>query len=239
SQSLHPVAKTLLVACGLVAIALIGRPEVLGAILVAIFFVAALSRVPVALFARRLAVVVVFFGMLAALPVAFAAVTPGPAWAGPLSRPGIELAVRILLRLACGIGLAMLWTQTTRWNELVGALRRLGLPHLFADGILLAYRYVFVVVQTLEEMVTARRSRQVGAIGKREARAYSGTGAAILFAKSYAFTDELHAAMRSRCFDHRAPVAEARRFSLADTLAVIGGLTALVLVAWLRMIHAV
>ncbi|HVT12737.1 MAG TPA: cobalt transporter CbiM [Fimbriimonadaceae bacterium] len=238
SQSFHPAAKTLVVACGLIGIALVGRPAVLGAIFVAILLIAVLSKVPLASFVRRLAIIVAFFGILAALPVAFAAVTPGPVLAGPFSRPGVELAVRILLRLACGIGLAILWTQTTRWNELVAALRRLGLPHVLADGILLAYRYIFVVVQTLEEMVTARRSRQVGGVGRREARAYSGTGAAILFAKSYAFTDELHAAMRSRCFDHRAPTAEARRFTSADTLAVIGGVAAVLLIVWLRVVHA-
>jgi energy-coupling factor transporter transmembrane protein EcfT len=65
----------------------------------------------------------------------------------------------------------------------------------------LTYRYLFVIVETMCEMTEARTSRQVGACTKDQGRSYAGQGAAILFAKSQAFTEEMHQAMLSRGFD--------------------------------------
>jgi energy-coupling factor transporter transmembrane protein EcfT len=120
-----------------------------------------------------------------------------------VSGPGAEAAITMLLRLACGIGTMLLLTQTTRWHSLVKGLRSLGLPEGICGGLTLAYRYLFVTVATLEEMVIARKSRQIGhamagSAAKDHAREYAGAGAAILFGKSYALMEEVHMAMRSR-----------------------------------------
>lgn len=216
-QGMNSTAKAGLALLALAGSAVAGRQESLVGALLLTLALAAVSRVPFAAFLGRLAVSVAFFGFVVAAPVALAAVTPGRVVFGSgafaLSDSGLHMSGLILLRIACGISITQLWTLTTRWNELVGSLRKLGMPAFFCTGITLAYRYLFVTMETLEEMAVARRSRQAGQIDKGQARSYSGAGAAILFAKSHAFTEELHLAMRSRSLETQggAPLRGPRR----------------------------
>ena len=242
-QNLNGTAKALLVLSGLVLAALIALPAGLFFILILIGILAAASRIPLRTFFGRLISAVAFFGLLVAAPLSLAGVTPGKpiGGVGPLvlTDAGVHMATLILLRIACGIGITLLWTLTTRWNELVGGLRRLGLPALFCTGITLTYRYLFVTIETLQEMVTARRSRQSGPIDKQQSRVYAGTGVAILFGKSHAFTEEVHMAMRSRSFDTGTGHATKPRWSRADAVAVVSCILLFIVIASLKVAHIV
>lgn len=242
-QGVSAPAKAVLALGALFGIALAGRQEILIASLFLTCALAAASKVPFPAFLGRLAASVAFFGSVVAAPVALAAVTPGRAVFGSgafaLSDSGLHMASLILLRIACGIGVTLIWTLTTRWNDLVGSLRLLGLPAFFCTGITLAYRYLFVTIETLEEMAEARRSRQAGPIDKGQARSYSGAGAAILFSKSHAFTEELHLAMRSRTLETEGlPMLRKRR--RRARLAYMTSCIALILTAiLLKVAHIV
>jgi cobalt/nickel transport system permease protein len=206
-QGLDARVKFGLALAALVGVALTKQAWVLTLGLGLILGLAWTSWVPIRAFSTRVWGTVFFFGTFAALPLALRAVTPGPIWLalGPfsVSNTGALAAITMLLRLACGIGTMLLLTQTTRWHSLVKGLRSLGLPDGICGALTLAYRYLFVTVATLEEMVIARKSRQVrnapvGSFAKAQARDYAGAGAAILFGKSYSLMEEVHMAMRSR-----------------------------------------
>jgi len=241
-QSIHPLAKTLGFVCALMATAFAHSPLVLAAMIGLVAAGAFVSAVPMKSTFLRVFGSVIFFGSAVALPVAFQGMTPGPValQLGPiaLSTPGLHAAMMILLRLAAGISLAILWNLTTRWNDLLKSLRWLGAPPFLITTATLTYRYIFVMMETLGDMVDARKSRQVGACDKRQARTYAGNATGVLFAKSLAFTEELQMAMQSRGAGSPAKPSSMRNWRGVDSIAVAAGAVLLMLVVWQGMSHA-
>ena len=201
-QSLPNGPKAVLFLCGLIAVSLAHAPILLMAMLIISVGLARMSAIPVPGFVRRVMGSVAFFGLPLALPMALKAVTPGPTALelGPLvlSAAGLTAAGMLLARLATSISLALLWILTSRSHQLVRSLDAIGASKDLQTSLLLTYRYLFVLMETLGDMVTARTSRQVGGADKKQVREYAGAGAAILFAKSLGLTEELHQAMLAR-----------------------------------------
>jgi len=159
---------------------------------------------------------------------------------GPIvvTTSGLGLGLQMLLRLASGLAVTYLLVRTTRTNEILAILRRLGLPAPIVQWLGLTYRYLFVLTETLGEMIEARRSRQPGRPSDRIAREYVGAGTAVLFGKSMSLVDELHLAMKSRSFNATAPAVKTRTWSVIDGAYLAIGI-ALFGCVLLRSIHAV
>ena len=204
-QAVPPMPKAVLFLLLLAGTSLATAPAPLLALFFSCLVAARLSQVPFRPLATQVLGTALFFGPVLALPVSLVAVTPGHA-AFQLGRigfsePGLRMGGTILLRLVAGIALASLWCQTTRWHLMLASLKAIGTPRLFLSAAALTYRYVFVLLSALAEMVEARTSRQVQAVTNNEAREYAGSGTAILFAKSLALAEETHFAMQARGFD--------------------------------------
>jgi energy-coupling factor transporter transmembrane protein EcfT len=189
------------------------------------------SRLPLKLLVVRPFTGSLFFGLVLAIPLSLASVTPGPvAFAlGSIqfSHTGISSAEILLLRIAACILISTLWTSTSSWSTTLTVLKRYRATELFANCAALSYRFLHIASVTLSEMVTARISRQAGALRKDQARTYAGVGTAILFAKSMAHTEETHAAMRSRGSEC-IPTLQDRRGVLPRFYLAVGGLAILV-----------
>jgi len=228
----HPLAKAIGFIGAIVAVGLARSPWLLFGLIGISLGAAGASNVDLKSLVRRVAEAVAFFGIVVAAPVSLRAVTSGPVAFSVLgleaSSTGLQSAGMILLRLAAGISLAIVWNLTTKWYELLRSLRSLGVPALFLTTATLTYRYLFVVIETMSEMVQARSARDVGGMDKRQGRTYAGSGAAILFAKSQAFTEEVHHAMQARSLGAVSKAPYARAWRLADSVSVIVGLGSLV-----------
>lgn len=203
-QAQSPLQKSIAFFAGLVLVSLVSNPLVLGALLSASLILGITSKVPQASFWKRVGESTLFFGLVIALPSCLQIVNPGTIWGKilgiPISGTGVLAGLTILLRLACGISIGLLWKLTTRWDHLIASLKAPGVPEIALATATLSYRYLFVIVDTLATMVEARRSREVGKISAQNARDYAGTGIAVLFAKSLVLTEEMHMAMQSRGF---------------------------------------
>lgn len=186
-QKLPALAKTLAFIGLLVTISLIKTPLSLAALLLGGCILARGSKLPVASILARIGGTAAFFGLL---PAAILACT--------LPKTGLVMGEMLILRLLTSILFATLWTTTTHSRDLMASLRTLRLPRFAIRAVMLTIRYIFILIDTLTEMLIARRSRQIGALDKKQARIYAGAGAAVLFGKSIALTDELHMAMRAR-----------------------------------------
>ena len=241
-QSIHPTAKAIGFLCALVATGLATSAIQLSIILVTGFALAVASHVSLREFGLRTLASVMFFGLVFAIPITLESVTHGSIafrLVGiAFSEPGLKMASLILLRLSAGISLAMLWNQTTRWNELLSSLGGIGIPRPALTVAALTYRYLFVMVETLGEMVEARTSRQVGTLDKRQARSYAGTGTAVLFAKSLVLTEETHLAMISRGFENHPKPIHSSPWRFADRMLAFGGVFALLCVLLQGFNHA-
>jgi len=222
-QRVDPRVK-LLTLLGLVLVSVfVTRLPSLAALLAFAIVLVVLSRIPLRRFAVRAWLVVPLFTAAIVLPAMTSWVTPGDAlvtlWRdqriaiGPWHLPqtlaittaGVATAARMLLRVSAAVSFSVLLALTTRWNDLLAALRAVRVPRLFVFVLAIAYRYVFVLLRAAQDLVLARRSRTVGRVSAAEDRRFAGAAAGALFGKSQAMSEEVYGAMVARGY-----VGEAR-----------------------------
>ncbi|HYO84629.1 MAG TPA: energy-coupling factor transporter transmembrane component T [Bryobacteraceae bacterium] len=136
------------------------------------------ARLPVPPFALRLCAVLPF-------ALSFA----GIAWlAGEPGRAAL-LAVRSTL----SAGLVLLLVSTTRFEVLLAAMSRVGLPNALLDSIQFVYRYLVVIGEQMARMRTAALARGAGA---NSVVAMSQVG--VLFATAFARSERVHRTLLAR-----------------------------------------
>jgi energy-coupling factor transporter transmembrane protein EcfT len=95
----------------------------------------------------------------------------------------------------------------------------------------MAYRYIFVLLDSVSEMVTARRARTVAAKrSRRGERAIAGFSAGALFGKAHALSEEIHQAMLARGFSGEARTLERPRLGAIDAVSLVACLALAILV---------
>lgn len=185
--------------------ALTGLPAVLGALFLAAAIAAILSKLSFRSFLARGFAPTLFFGACFALPGALNLAHPGME-VFVLSRsprlsvtvPGLEFAGLALLRLLAIASIAALLSMTTRWTDLVAALRTMRVPEAFLSTTALTYRYLAVFSRAAADVLTARKSRQVGQARTAGARRFVGDLAGSLLANALRLAGEVEEAMLAR-----------------------------------------
>ena len=168
------------------------------------------SRLSLRVFLARVWLFVPVFTGLVVLPATLNLVTPGRIvvplgqwFGGPvgLTAEGLESAGLIVMRVAVSISLVVLLTLTTPWTRLLYALRSLRVPTTVILVLSMAYRYLFHLLTSVEDMYTARRARTVGTDRDlRSGRRFVAASAGALFGKSHALAEEVYLAMVARGF---------------------------------------
>jgi cobalt/nickel transport system permease protein len=216
-QRLDPRAKVLTVLLLIGAAGLLHHVLSLICLNIWLFWLARMSKVPMATFVKRVWIVVLLFTGIVVFPVLFNVVRPGTPlvvlfhlphplhlgfWTIPaevaITRQGTMAALLIVLRVGASVSLAVLLTLTTRWQALLRALGVLRIPVVFLAVLEMTYRYIFLLLQTSSEMFMARRSRMVGRASGREERGFVTSAMGQLWAKTHATSEEVHDAMLSR-----------------------------------------
>ena len=149
----------------------------------ALAVIALLSRVPPMQLLLRLALLEPFVIGIAAL----ALVRPG-GW--PLF---LVMMTKSTLCLACMVLLA----ATTRFSDLLQVLWRLRVPTLLVTTLALMHRYLFVLLEEMERMQRARRSRTFGS-GRTSAWRGSAQVAGLLFVRASERAERVYLAMCAR-----------------------------------------
>ncbi|HET7039601.1 MAG TPA: cobalt ECF transporter T component CbiQ [Gemmatimonadales bacterium] len=204
----------------------------LGAVVLGI---AVVARIPPAVMARRtlwpLAFVVAGSFLL---PL----VVPGRpiAHAGPLtvSDAGILRFATVVGRAAVALGAAVLLVSTTAFPELLQALRRLRLPPVVTASLGLGYRLLYILMEEIERLGRAARSRNAGAGAAHRRRLLVGIAAAVL-GRALARGERTHRAMLARGYDGDLPGLHDRAPAAADAAALTGLAAAVAAIAlWAR-----
>ena len=164
------------------------------------------SQVPLAYIVGRTLVILPFI-VLASLAVP---------WKG-LAGLGI-LFVRAVLCLL----LLILLTNTTRFTELLRAMRKLGFPQILVMNLSFLYRYLFVLTEEAMRMKQARDCRRVGRAPFKEELKVLSSMLGTLLIRSFERAERMHYAMLSRAYSGDFPVISPHRFSWRD-LAFISG----------------
>jgi cobalt ECF transporter T component CbiQ len=238
-QRIDARAKLLGVLALLLAVGLARHVAVLVAIYALTLVLAAASRIGLRWFLKRVWLFIPVFTGVVVAPAMFSFVTPGEVvlplghWLGHevgLTRQGLTSAGLIVCRVATSISLALLLTLTTFWPRLLSALRALFVPRLLVLVLGMAYRYLFVLLDSVSEMVTARKARTVAGRGSgRRARAVAGLSGGALFGRAHSLGEEIHQAMLARGYRGEARTLERFRLRAADGIWLVACLALAVL----------
>ena len=225
-QRLDPRAKLVSLIVLLVAAALVRHIPVLIAAYGVTLALAVASRLSLAFFVKRVWLFIPIFTGIIVIPAMFSFITPGEvvvplgSWFGHdvgLTQQGLTSAGLLVMRVATSISLVVLLTLTTPWPRLLAALRGLFVPQLFVLVIGMAYRYIFVLLASVEEMYVSRKARTIRMSRDTKAgQRFVGATAGALFGKAHALSEEVHHAMIARGFTGDAKSLDRFSFRAAD-----------------------
>jgi cobalt ECF transporter T component CbiQ len=143
---------------------------------------------------------VFIFTACIALPAIF--LTPGSRLIAsvPITAQGLRTATYLLLRSETAVSLSMLLVLSTRWAQILKALRVLRVPVVFVVILGMTYRYLFLILETALDMFESRESRTVGVLEGPDRRRLATATIGVLLSKSYHLSADVHLAMQSRGF---------------------------------------
>ena len=231
-QRLDPRVKALTMLGLVVAAALVRNiPVLLGMYVVAVVL-AAMSKIGLAYFVKRIWLFVPIFTGIVVIPATFSFVTEGHIvvplghWWGHrvgLTSQGLRSAGLIVTRVAVSISFVVLVSLTTSWTRLLAAMRAMGLPKMFVLVLGLSYRYVFHLLGSVTDMYEARKSRTVAISGSVSGgRTFVAATAGTIFAKAHAMSDEVHQAMVSRGYTGHPRTLSAFKIRAIDVVWGLG-----------------
>jgi cobalt ECF transporter T component CbiQ len=224
-QSLDPRARaiSLLLLLGLTLFT--KNLNLLGVLYGVVLGLALASRVGLGFFLLRTWLFIPLFTAFVAIPALFDFITPGPTvgqW-GPLviTRPGVLSATFFVLRVTVSVSIAVLMSLTTRHFELLKVLRSFGVPQVFVMVTGMAYRYIYLLVEVLDNTHRALKSRIGSAVSTHKGQRLVAWNMAVLWLRSYQLSDQVYGAMRSRGYRGEPVVLDHFRFRVWDACFVV------------------
>jgi cobalt/nickel transport system permease protein len=212
-------ARVKVVGAALLTIAAVSsrRLETLAVLLALLTATALMSNIP---WKRLLAAWAsgVFFAALVAVPAIFTS--------------GIKTALLLVCRSEASLTCWLLVIMTTPFNRVLRALRSLHVPVVFVAILSMTFRYIFLLVETAQDMLLSRRSRIVGRMSGADNRKLLVSTAGVLLGKSIQMSDDVYQAMTSRGFRGDIQILEDFQMNRTDW-AVLGVLVALSCAAFL------
>jgi cobalt/nickel transport system permease protein len=235
-QRLDARVKLLTLVGLLVVAAFLRSIPVLAALYVATLVLAAASRLSLAFFVKRVWLFIPLFTGIVVVPATLNLITPGEivvplgTWFGHelgVTGEGLHAAAIIVIRVATSISLVVLLTLTTPWNQLLGSLRSLRVPKMFVLVIGMAYRYLFHLLGSVQDMYLARTARTVELDSDlTSGRKFVAATAGALFGKAHAMSEEVYMAMVSRGYTGNPRTLRPPRIRVGDVVWVISCLVA-------------
>jgi cobalt/nickel transport system permease protein len=200
-QKLDPRVKIITTLALLIAVALARNLWVIAIIYAVAVALAAASSIPVGFFIKRVWLFMPFFTLIIALPAFFA--VPGPPLATLpfgqiITRTGTLTALFLLLRVSTSVSYGMLLVLSTPWNTLLKGLHVLKVPDTFILILGMTFRYIYLLLNTLDDMLLSRKSRVVGTLDGAAQRRIVGATAGTMLGKSLALSGDVYLAMQSR-----------------------------------------
>jgi cobalt/nickel transport system permease protein len=113
------------------------------------------------------------------------------------------VALTLLAKDTLAFLATLLLVQVTPFRALLLALRRLGVPAPLVATLQFMYRYLFVLTDELDRMITARRARTFRRSGRLDWGLLTGL-IGVLFLRAFERGERVHAAMLARGWDGTA-----------------------------------
>jgi cobalt ECF transporter T component CbiQ len=234
-QRLDPRVKLMTTLLFIVIVALAGSLLILAIVFALVMSLSLLSRIPSGFYLKR---VLLFVPLTAVIAIPALFITSGQPLISlgsvVVTEQGARTAGLLVLRVTDSISLGMLLILTTRWNSVLAAFRWLRIPALVVDILGMTYRYLFVLLHTVNSMFLARRSRLITAASGAESRRWLGHALATTMHKSQHFSEEVYLAMVSRGYQGEARVLSNMRMKRQDFLWLAFAFAASLILLWVN-----
>jgi cobalt/nickel transport system permease protein len=132
-------------------------------------------------------------------------------WGLYATRGSLELAGKLFLRTLSSVSCLFFILLTIPFAELLQVLRRLGLPAVLTELLLLVYRFIFVVLNTASQLWIAQKSRG-GHSGFRNTIRDMGILVGQLFVRTMQRYRQMHDGMAARGFTEDFQVVSTRTY---------------------------
>ena len=237
-QSLDPRAKLISILAVIFATSLIGDLRVLIFIYALTLLFSYLSKIEVGFFIKRVWLFIPVFAGIIAVPMIFNVFLPGDplipvaylgpgAHLGPFSLPesifitkqGSNAAVIFTMRVATCVSAVVLLFLTTPQQILFKSLRTVGVPKLYVLTLLMAYRYIFLLMDLIREMYVARKARTIKARGIIDEQKWVGGRIGYTLIRSLSMSEKVHMAMMSRGFSGEVHIMQELKMTNRDYMA--------------------
>ncbi|EHP88590.1 cobalt ECF transporter T component CbiQ [Methanotorris formicicus] len=199
--------------------------------LIAILF-AYLSNIPIITYLKRVYIFIPIFAGIIVIPVIFNIVTPGHDIFAIFNNPhisityeGVIYATTFTLRVATCVSYAVLIPITTQWNKVTTAVGRLGIPDVIITITNLAYRYIFLLLNFVLDMIYSRKSRTIRKLGMVESWKEGGKAIGALFIKTYEMGEDTYYAMLSRGYTGEVKYIYKEKIKMKDIIFLILSIT--------------
>lgn len=234
-------SEKLLYAAATLAICVLGRSVRLA---VPVFAVnAALTvwkgGIPLSRYIKLLLIPAVFLIMGTAAIVVNLSHSPMDAFAFPAgewyitgSRAGFRQAVEICLTAMAAVSCLYFLALSTVMTDILGALRKLKVPALLIELMLLIYRFIFVLSETAAAIRVSQNSRLGNRNLRTGIRSFGAMGSA-LFVLALKRSNALYDAMESRCYDGTIRVLSKEHPAKTGEIALIVFYEAALAAIWL------
>lgn len=235
-QRLDPRVKVVGLLALIIVAAMARHVEVIFAVFALTTVLALLSKVSFRTLATRAWLGVFVFTGCIALPAIF--ITPGhtlyrlPLIHWVITEQGLRSALYLITRVETEATLSLLLILCTPWTHVLKALRVLRVPVVFVVILGMTYRYIFVLLQTAQDMFEARQSRLVGQLEDAERRRMAAASVGVLLGKSLHLSHEVYLAMQSRGFQGEVYTLDDFRMQPRDWVALGGFLVIAALACW-------
>lgn len=233
-RPVSPAAKGSFALCGLVAAFAAGTPQ--AAFAVALILAAvplAGAGVKISHYLRVAAPALLFLAV-SSLSLVFS-ISPGENGALPSLGPataGMQRVAEVCARSLGGLAALLFLVLTTPLTDIIALLRRLGMPEILLDLMVLCYRTLFVLSDSLRDMRTAQAAR-LGYATPRLALRSLGVLAANLVLQVWHRAQGLHLAALARNNDGPLRFLEsAHANGRRDTALAAGAGALLIALAW-------
>jgi cobalt/nickel transport system permease protein len=202
------------------AVSLTRNVEIIFVVYLLILLIAYLSKIETLFFIKRVWVFVPIFAGIIMLPIIFNVFMPGDplvtvatlgnnTYVGPVLLPstiyitkqGTISAITFILRVATCVSLAVLLILTTKRDVLFKSLRSLRIPKVYVLTLDMCYRYIFLLMDTIRDFFTAKKSRTMTTLPMREEQKWVAGRIGYVLVKSLDTSERVHKAMISRGFD--------------------------------------
>ena len=178
------------------------------------------SRITLSFFIRRVWFFIPLYTGIVVFPAIFSFITPGKplfsAGSAIITEQGVKAAFMIITRVGASVSFAVLLMLTTKWQDLMRALRALYIPQTFILTTEMTYRYIFLLLRIVDDMHLARKSRVLQRTSGSENRDWIASRIGVLLKKSQGLSEHVYLAMLSRGYTGEARTLQPGKAGIAD-----------------------